>query len=125
MPIEECPRPIVATAAAKQALERMRAEHGEIILHVTGGCCDARTPLCLPAGALLLGPRDILLGTVEGVRVYEMQSTPEICFCTGDYVLDVRPGVPVGFSLDPGEGMRFAIREVMPPQRPGAACCGA
>lgn len=103
--------PISATLAASEALARLRARHGDIILHVTGGCCDARTPLCLPANELRLGSRDILLGTVAGVPVYEMQSTPEICYCTGAYVLDMVPGVPVGFSLDPGSGMRFTIRE--------------
>ena len=107
--------PIAATAAAKQALNQLRARHGDIILHVTGGCCDARTPLCLPAGELRLGSRDILLGKVEGVPVYEMQSTPEICYCCGAYLLDMVAGVPVGFSLDPGQGMRFAIREVIQP----------
>lgn len=109
-------RPITATPAAKRSLERLRGEHGDIILHVTGGCCDARTPLCLLAGDLSLGPRDILLGIVEGVPVYEMQSTPEICYCTGHYLLDLVRGVPVGFSIDTGEGMRFAIREIVRPQ---------
>lgn len=105
-------RPITPTQAARNAIESMRARYGDIILHVTGGCCDARTPLCLPAGELRLGSRDILLGTVEGIPVYEMQSTPEVAYCCGEYVLDVVPGVPVGFSLDTGNGMRFAIREI-------------
>lgn len=104
-------RPISATPRAKAVLERLRDQHGDIILHVTGGCCDARTPLCLRAGELRLGARDILLGIVEDVPVYEMQSTPEICYCTGIYELDLTPGLPVGFSLDAGDGMRFTIRE--------------
>lgn len=106
--------PIVATPSAKATLNRLRDKHGPIILHVTGGCCDARTPLCLPAGELRLGARDILLGTVEDVPVYEMQSTPEVCYCCGCYLLDMAPGVPVGFSLDVGDGLRFSIREVAP-----------
>lgn len=103
--------PIEATPVAKAALERLKDKHGDVILHVTGGCCDARSPLCLSAGELRLGALDILLGTVEGVDVYEMQSTPELCPCVGCYILDMTTGVPVGFSLDPGNGMRFTIRE--------------
>ena len=103
--------PIEATPRAKVALERLKDKHGDIILHVTGGCCDARSPLCLLAGELRLGALDILLGTVEGVDVYEMQNTPELCTCEGCYVLDMIAGTPVGFSLDPGNGMRFTIRE--------------
>jgi uncharacterized protein (DUF779 family) len=105
--------PISASPAAAEALARLRTRHGNIILHVTGGCCDARTPLCLPVNELRLGSRDILLGTVENVPVYEMQSAPEICYCTGVYILELVAGLPVGFSLDPGDGMRFAIREVV------------
>ena len=112
MEAQDRTRPITATRAAKEAIDRLRAEHGDIILHVTGGCCDARTPLCLKADDLRIGPRDILLGIVEGVPVYEMQSTPEVCYCTGDYILELRPGYPVGFSFDAGDGMRFAIREI-------------
>ncbi len=106
-------RPISATPEARRALERLKAEHGPILLHVTGGCCDARTPLCLKKGEFRLGARDILLGVVEGVEVYEMQSTPEAVFCAGDYLLEMRPGLPVGFSLDAGGGERFAIREIL------------
>lgn len=96
----ECP--IVATAAAKHALDLMRDRYGDIILHVTGGF--AKTPLCISAGDLRIGPRDI-----HGVRVYEMQITPEIRYHRDEYVLDVIEGVPVGFSLDPGNGTRFTI----------------
>lgn len=61
--------PISATPAASKALTQLQTLHGDIILHVTGGCCDARTPLCLRADELRIGPRDILLGNVEGVLV--------------------------------------------------------
>jgi len=41
--------PITATTAAKTALSNLRGRHGDIILHVTGFCCDGRMPLCRPA----------------------------------------------------------------------------
>lgn len=49
------------------------------------------------------------MGKADGVRVYEMQITPEIRYHRDEYVLDVIEGVPVGFSLDPGNGTRFTI----------------
>lgn len=109
--------PISATPEATAALKRLKAQNGDIILHVTGGCCDARSPLCLTVGELRIGDRDILLGTVDGVDVYEMQNTPEPCYCCGSYVLDLAPGNPVGFSLDPGNGKRFTIREKLTPAK--------
>ncbi|MBS0239325.1 MAG: DUF779 domain-containing protein [Proteobacteria bacterium] len=49
MPTEFSTCPIIATGAAKTALSNLCARHGGIILHVTGCCCDGRTPLCRPA----------------------------------------------------------------------------
>lgn len=102
---------VSATPAAVELIDKLMAMHGPLMFHQSGGCCDARTPLCLRAGELRLGARDILLGVVEDVPVYEMQSTPEICYCSGVYELDLTAGLPVGFSLDAGDGMRFTIRE--------------
>lgn len=106
-------RPFIATAAAKEALIRLRAQHGDIILHITGGW--SKTPLCLCAGDLRLGPRDLLIGSVEGVPVYEMQITPEAGPRSYGYLLELVKEVPVGFCLDPGQGMRFCVREIASP----------
>lgn len=102
---------IHVTAAAKAALDCMRARHGEIMLHIPGGCCDGRMPLCLKADELRLGAWDILLGQADGVQVYKTQSTPERCCSCVDYMLDVVPGTPVGFSLDLHNGMKFILLE--------------
>jgi uncharacterized protein (DUF779 family) len=111
---------IIATDAAKQALERLRNKYGEIILHVTGGW--SKTPVCLQADELRLGARDILLGSVSGVKIYEMQITPEAFHQEGDYILALVAGVPVGFSLDAGNGMKFTIERRAAKQTPGADC---
>jgi uncharacterized protein (DUF779 family) len=102
--------PITATPAAREALERLRRQHGDIILHITGGWSKA--PLCLQAGDLRLGARDILIGSVDGIPVYEMQITPEVGERSYGYVLELVGEAPMGFSLDPGQGLRFAMREV-------------
>jgi len=110
---------IVVTDAAKQTLGRLRDRYGDIILHVTGGFTKA--PICLSAGEIRLGSLDVFLGKADGVPVYEMQITPEAFNSNGDdeYVLDVVAGVPIGFSLDPGDGMNFTIaRQAKRPERP-------
>lgn len=106
---------IEATDAAVGALDALRAEHGDIVLHVPGGAEDAGTPMCFPAGELRIGSRDIFLGRVHGVDVYEQLSRPGHHHRAGWVVsLDVVPGMSTGFSLRPGEGMRFAIRDSLP-----------
>jgi hypothetical protein len=69
--------------------------------------------VCLCDGELSLGPRDVLLGEVDGVPVYRMPSRPGGLEPDRRYVLDLRNAMPVGFSLSPGDGQAFCLREVL------------
>jgi uncharacterized protein len=106
---------IEATEVAVAALDRLRADHGELVLHIPGGAEAAGTPMCFPAGELRVGAGDILLGEVHGVQVYEQRSQEGRHFRTGWTVtLDLASGMPPGFSLIPAEGMLFRIRDTAP-----------
>ena len=61
------PQRITATAAALDLLERLRAEHGDLIIHISGGCCDGSSPMCLRAADLPASPHDVELGALAGV----------------------------------------------------------
>jgi uncharacterized protein (DUF779 family) len=58
------PQQITATPAALALLERLRAEHGDLIVHVSGGCCDGSSPMCLRAAGLPASPHDVQLGAL-------------------------------------------------------------
>jgi uncharacterized protein (DUF779 family) len=106
------PASITATPAARTALSTLRAAHGEIVLHLTGGCCDARTPLVLDASDLKLGARDTLFGEVDGVQIYAMGSDADGAACQrATFVLDLVDGLSVGFSLEAAPGKRFSLRD--------------
>jgi uncharacterized protein (DUF779 family) len=89
---------VTATGAAVPALTRLRAAHGPLTLHESGGCCDGSSPICLQRGDLPVTPSDLLLGEVDGTpfyidtELYERWGHPS-------FVLDVAPGAPEGFSL--------------------------
>jgi uncharacterized protein len=105
---------IRVTPEALRAIARIRDFCRNIMFHVTLGCCDARSPLCLEAGELRLGSRDVLIGFAGDVPIYEMivgDDAPP----PRDYILDVIPGTSVGFSLDAGSGHRFTLREALSP----------
>jgi uncharacterized protein (DUF779 family) len=104
------PRHIRVSPDARQAIARLKSRHAEIMFHVTLGCCDAGSPLCLEAGELRLGSRDVLIGLADGVPVYAM-IVGDDAPCPRDYILDVIPGTSVGFSLEAGFGIRFTLRE--------------
>ncbi len=100
---------ISATPEARAALRRLAEQNGDIMLHLAGANSGSHKPLCLPAGELRLGARDHLIGIVEGVPIYQMESRPDgECSC-GDYILDMVDGWPVGFSLDAGNRRRFTL----------------
>lgn len=112
---------IEATDAAVEALDRLRAQHGEVLLHLAGGAEDAGTPMCLAVGELRIGARDVFLGTVHGVHLFEQRSLPGDHYRAGWVIsLDVVPGMSPGFSLPPGDGKRFAIRDSRPTPAPGS-----
>ena len=63
------PQQVTATPEALDVLERLRVQHGDLIVHLSGGCCDGSSPMCLRAADLPAGPHDVQLGAIAGVPV--------------------------------------------------------
>ncbi|MFJ9848617.1 DUF779 domain-containing protein [Streptomyces sp. NPDC101150] len=111
---EEAAR-IGLTAAAVELLRLLRAQHGPLMFHQSGGCCDGSAPMCYPAGEFRTGASDVLLArlTVEGVpeRVGFWMSADQFARWRHTHLtVDVVPGRGSGFSLEAPEGVRFLIR---------------
>ena len=55
---------VIATKAALALIEQLKAEHGSLMFHQSGGCCDLTFPvifsiersLCLPLSLNLVAP---------------------------------------------------------------------
>ncbi|OCX67098.1 acetaldehyde dehydrogenase [Thioclava sp. SK-1] len=104
---------VTATKAALELLEEIVADHGPVIFHQSGGCCDGSAPMCYPLGEFRLGDSDVKLGEVGGMPVYMSQSQHELWRHT-DLILDAIPGLGGGqFSLDNGRPNRFLTRSKM------------
>jgi uncharacterized protein (DUF779 family) len=67
--------------------------------------------MCFPAGELITGTHDVLLGDVEGCPFF-IDSALDAAWHHPELVLDVEDGEPEGFSLGPGSGQRFVTRPV-------------
>ncbi len=100
---------VVATEAARALVRRLIAQHGPLMFHQSGGCCDGSAPMCYPAGELRVGDGDVLLGEIEGCPVYIGGLQYERWRHT-QIVIDVVPGRGSGFSLEAPEGVRFLTR---------------
>jgi len=100
---------IAATDDALAWIARLVTQHGPLMFHQSGGCCDGSSPMCYTRGEFKLGARDVHLGDVGGQPFYMGGDQYELWKHT-DLLLDVVKGRGAGFSLEAPEGVRFLIR---------------
>jgi uncharacterized protein (DUF779 family) len=100
---------IVATPAAQALIDELRARHGDIMFHQSGGCCEGSAPMCLKLGEFLVGDSDVKLGLVHGVPFYMAKFQFQYWEHT-HMTLDAIPGHGGQFSLEQGTGKHFLIR---------------
>jgi uncharacterized protein len=100
---------VTATAAALDLIAFLQHEHGSILFHQSGGCCDGSSPMCYPQHEFVVGDSDVLLGDIGGAPFYISRPQFEYWQHT-QLVIDVVPGRGGMFSLENGRGMRFLTR---------------
>ncbi|MCX4585587.1 DUF779 domain-containing protein [Streptomyces sp. NBC_01481] len=112
--MSDAPR-VELTPAAADLLRRLRAAHGPLMFHQSGGCCDGSAPMCYLDGEFRTGESDVLL---EDLRVEGVEEPVSFWISKRQYavwshtrlVVDVVEGRGSGFSLEAPEGVRFLIR---------------
>lgn len=97
------------TEEAAALVRSLVAEHGPLMFHQSGGCCDGSAPMCYQTGDFRVGHRDVLLGVVEGCEFYIGSRQYEAWKHT-HLTLDVVKGRGAGFSLEAPLGVRFLTR---------------
>jgi len=107
--LAQAPLQVTATAATLDLLGRVVAQHGPVMFHQSGGCCDGSAPMCYPAGEFLIGDQDKLLGYIGGMPFYISASQFEYWKHT-QLIIDVVPGRGGMFSLEGSLGLRFLTR---------------
>ena len=100
---------VLATEQAASMIGRLRAQHGALLFHQSGGCCDGSSPMCYPLGEFRVGAQDVLLGRIADTPVYIGAAQFEYWSHT-QLIIDVVPGRGGGFSLEAPEGVRFLTR---------------
>jgi uncharacterized protein (DUF779 family) len=100
---------VQVTPAAEAVIAKLKAMHGALMFHQSGGCCDGSSPMCYPRGEFRTGAQDIFLGEIAGVPFYIGAAQFEYWQHT-QLIIDVVPGRGGGFSLESPEGVRFLTR---------------
>ena len=100
---------VTATPRAAETVRRLAAVHGPVVLHVSGGCCDGSSPMCLPAGELPPGPGDALLGEVADTPLY-VDAEQDRRWGHPAVLIDVLPGAATSLSLEGADDLHFILR---------------
>lgn len=113
----QTPARVAVTDEAAAMLRRLTEQHGPLMFHQSGGCCDGSSPMCYPVGMFMTGPGDVLLGEIdagldEPIEVYMSASQFEYWKYT-HLTIDIVDGRGAGFSVEGPTGKRFLIRSRM------------
>ena len=99
---------VAITEKAIVVLNQLKAKHGNLIFHQSGGCCDGSSPMILEEGDLYLDESDILLGQLDGVNYYMNKDQFDYWKHT-PLTVDITEGRGSSFSLEIPLGLRFII----------------
>ena len=100
---------VLLTQKAADLIARLKAQHGALMFHQSGGCCDGSTPMCFAAGEFKGGEQDVLMGEIANCKFYIGANQFEYWSHT-QLIIDVVPGRGAGFTLEAPEGVRFLTR---------------
>lgn len=100
---------VLVSEAAKKVIDQLRDEHGPLMFHQSGGCCDGSSPMCFTEGEYLISESDAYMGDVHGCPFYMSKDQYEYWKHT-QLTLDVTSGRGASFSLEIPLGLRFLIK---------------
>lgn len=87
-------------------VRRLQEQHGPLLFHQSGGCCDGSAPMCFGRDQFRVGAGNVLLGVVEG-RPFYIGGAQFESWARTQLIIDVGPTGGDRFSLEAPEGVRF------------------
>ena len=100
---------IDVSKAAQELIDEIRAVHGPLMFHQSGGCCDGSSPMCFARGDFKVGTSDVWLGAIHGCDFF--MSADQFDYWQHTHLtLDVTDGRGASFSLEIPYGKRFVIK---------------
>ena len=97
---------VTVTEKAIAVIDQLREEHGDLMFHQSGGCCDGSAPMCFAVGDFMVGSRDVMLGVIHDCEFYMAGDQFEFWKNT-HLTIDVTEGRGASFSLEIPLGLRF------------------
>jgi uncharacterized protein (DUF779 family) len=94
---------------ALAVVQELRKQHGDLLFHQSGGCCDGSQPMCFEKNDFILGSIDICLGEVAGCEFWMSKDQFEYWKATQLH-LHITSGRGSSFSLEIPLGLRFIVQ---------------
>ena len=110
---------VTSTPRAAEAVRGLAAAHGPVVFHLSGGCCDGSSPMCLLASELPPAPDDTLLGEVAGAPFY-VDADQDRRWGHPQLLVDVLPGAATSLSLEGAQDLHFVTRTPAEPPETNA-----
>ena len=98
-----------STKETRDLLRELIKNHGPVVFHQSGGCCDGSAPMCFPRKEFRVGSRDIFLGTICDQPFFIAADQYRYWEHT-QLIIDVVPGRGGMFSIEGPSGKRFLTR---------------
>ncbi|WP_300370646.1 DUF779 domain-containing protein [Brachyspira sp.] len=99
---------IIADDNTVELIKELKEENGNIIFHISCGCCDGTMLLCSEENDFKIGENDILLGAIENTKIYTHQNN-YVNFENSTIYIKTLNGNGSEFSLEYGSGKKFVL----------------
>ncbi len=100
---------ILITPDADELIKQLKTQHGPLMFHQSGGCCDGSQPMCFQKGEFRVGSSDVCLGIIADCEFWMSKDQFEYWKHT-QLTMDVTNGRGSSFSLEIPLGKRFIIQ---------------
>ena len=87
---------VIATLEAVKLIEDLRARHGPLMFHQSGGCCDGSAPMCYQLNEFKIGKQDVHLENIADCDFYIGAAQFEY-WRNSQLIIDVVRGRGAGF----------------------------
>lgn len=97
---------VECTTGARVLIALMRQQHGALVFHQSGGCCDGSAPMLFPKNEFFIDGNDVFLGYVGGIPFY-MSADQFEYMRFSKITIDISDGRGSSFSVEAPTGKRF------------------
>ncbi|MBQ0148388.1 MAG: DUF779 domain-containing protein [Flavobacteriaceae bacterium] len=100
---------IDATEKAKDLIDKLAKQHGDLMFYQAGGCCEGTQPQCFKKDEYYLRYKDVCIGTINSYEFWVDKDLFEY-WKHAHFEIDVSDAIGAGgFSLEVPLGKTFKI----------------